>query len=79
MYEQKATNFTVQVNPDYCKECGFCFEVCKSNVFEQAKYLFVTGFRPTIVTNGQNCSLCYRCVQVCPDFAIEIVTVNAAP
>lgn len=73
-----ARKFEVVVNTEYCKECGYCAEVCGMKVFGPADYFNAKGYRPEEVKSSKWCCGCNKCFFACPDFAIDIREVTAA-
>jgi len=67
-----ARKFEVKVNTEYCKECGYCAEVCGMEVFGAADYFNTKGYRPEEVKSSDWCCGCFRCYFACPDFAIDV-------
>ena len=67
-----ARQFTVEVNPDLCKECGYCKEVCSLNVFSPSDTFNPSGYRPVTVKGTDRCVGCLKCLYICPDFALSI-------
>jgi len=67
-----ARRFDIIVNPDYCKECGYCAEVCQMEAFSPAETFNVKGYRPMECTSSDWCVGCLKCFFACPDFAIDI-------
>jgi len=67
-----ARRFEVKVNTEYCKECGYCAEVCGMEVFGAADYFNTKGYRPEEVKSSDWCCGCFRCYFACPDFAIDV-------
>ncbi len=72
-----ARQFIVVLNTDYCKECGYCSEVCGVETFGPAEFFNAKGYRPNEVKTSDWCVGCTRCYFSCPDFAIDIVEVTA--
>lgn len=64
--------FTVGVNPLFCKECGYCREVCSLNIFSPSEAFNPSGYRPVIAENTERCVGCLRCLYICPDFAVSV-------
>jgi len=64
--------FDVHVDPALCKECGFCKEVCRFDVFARTSEFNAGGYRPYRAENSQGCVGCLECFYVCPDFAITV-------
>ena len=71
-----ARRFQVLVNPDNCKECGYCAEVCKIGAFEPSDTFNVKGYRPMACAAPELCVGCLKCYYACPDFAIDINEVS---
>jgi len=72
-----ARQFMVVLNTDYCKECGYCSEVCEVETFGPADFFNAKGYRPNEVKSSDWCVGCAKCYFSCPDFAIDIVEVVA--
>lgn len=64
--------YTVEVNPVICKECGYCHEMCHMGIFATSDSFNASGYKPSIVTSSDHCVGCLKCLYVCPDFAITI-------
>ncbi len=64
--------FTVELDFEACKECGYCREVCHMGVFGQGTRFNAKGYRPLEVKNPDSCVGCMKCFWSCPDFCIEI-------
>lgn len=56
----------INLNRNYCKDCGICIEYCPQGVFGQDENA------RTIVAHQDNCIQCNICVYRCPDFALEL-------
>ncbi|PKN29163.1 MAG: hypothetical protein CVU64_09645 [Deltaproteobacteria bacterium HGW-Deltaproteobacteria-21] len=67
-----ARKFEVVLNTEYCKECGYCAEVCGVGTFGPADFFNAKGYRPQQVKTSDWCVGCSRCYFACPDFAIDI-------
>jgi NADPH-dependent glutamate synthase beta subunit-like oxidoreductase/NAD-dependent dihydropyrimidine dehydrogenase PreA subunit len=76
--ECDARKFEVVVNTDYCKECGYCLEVCGVNTFGPADGFNVKGYRPMESKTSDHCVGCFKCFFVCPDFAIDVHEVTSS-
>ncbi|UCF83950.1 MAG: FAD-dependent oxidoreductase [Desulfobacteraceae bacterium] len=72
-----ARRFEVILNVEYCKECGYCAEVCGVGTFGPADFFNAKGYRPEEVKSSDWCVGCFKCYFACPDFAIDIVEVTA--
>jgi 2-oxoglutarate ferredoxin oxidoreductase subunit delta len=56
----------ISIDPDLCKACGICVDLCPSSVFDRDEL-----GRPVVARLG-DCTSCLFCERHCPDFAIEI-------
>jgi len=72
-----ARRFEVVLNTEYCKECGYCAEVCGVNTFGAADFFNAKGYRPQEVKSSKWCVGCFKCYFACPDFAIDVREVKA--
>jgi len=72
-----AREFEVILNPEYCKECGYCEEVCDVGTFGPADFFNEKGYRPEEVKSSEWCVGCFKCFFACPDFAIDVKEVSA--
>ena len=72
-----ARRFEVVLNTEYCKECGYCAEVCGVNTFAPAEFFNAKGYRPQEVKSSKWCVGCFKCYFACPDFAIDVREVGA--
>ena len=72
-----ARKFEVILNTEYCKECGYCEEVCGVGTFGYADFFNAKGYRPEEVKNSDWCVGCFKCYFACPDFAIDVVELTA--
>ena len=64
--------YTVEVNPVVCKECGYCMEMCRMEIFAASDTFNAGGYKPAVVKSSDRCVGCLKCLYVCPDFAITI-------
>jgi NADPH-dependent glutamate synthase beta subunit-like oxidoreductase/NAD-dependent dihydropyrimidine dehydrogenase PreA subunit len=71
-----ARQFEVVVNPEHCKECGYCAEVCDMETFQPSETFNVKGYRPMECKSSDWCVGCMKCYFACPDFAIDIKEVT---
>lgn len=73
--------YTVEVNPIICKECGYCKEMCPMDIFGTSDTFNAGGYKPAVVRSSDRCFGCLKCLYICPDFAITIkeVTSNRCP
>ncbi len=65
--------YTVEVNPVVCKECGYCMEMCRMEIFAASETFNAGGYKPAVVKSSDGCVGCLKCLYVCPDFAITII------
>lgn len=72
-----ARKFEVVLNMEYCKECGYCAEVCGVGTFGPADIFNTKGYRPAEVKSSDWCVGCFKCYFSCPDFAIDVAEVTA--
>ena len=72
-----ARKFEVILNTEYCKECGYCAEVCGVDTFGPAASFNAKGYRPNEVKTSDWCVGCFKCFFACPDFAIDVVDMTA--
>ncbi len=57
-------------NPDWCKRCGICVEVCPVEVLE-------VGEKRIQIEHPDNCIGCENCEFSCPDYVLKVVKKNA--
>ncbi len=76
MQDTTQNKFEVELDYEACKECGYCRDVCKKEVFDQGDDFNVKGYRPMKARNQENCIGCMLCFYNCPDFCIEIKELN---
>ena len=74
--ECDARSFDVILNTEYCKECGYCSEVCGVGIFGSADTFNEKGYRPAEVKSSAWCVGCFKCYFACPDFAIDVKAVS---
>lgn len=71
-----ARKFEVRVNAEYCKECGYCAEVCKVDTFGPANFFNAKGYRPMECKSSDWCVGCFKCYFACPDFAVDVIEIT---
>jgi formate dehydrogenase beta subunit len=64
--------YTVEVNPVVCKDCGYCREMCHMDIFTTSDSFNASGYKPSVVKSSDSCVGCLKCLYVCPDLAITI-------
>ena len=72
-----AREFEVVLNVEFCKECGYCAEVCEVGTFGPADFFNEKGYKPEEVKTSDWCVGCFKCYFACPDFAIDIIEITA--
>ena len=72
-----ARKFEVVLNPENCKECGYCVEVCGVETFGPAESFNSKGYRPMECKSSDWCVGCFQCCFACPDFAIDVKEARA--
>ena len=72
-----ARKFEVVLNMEYCKECGYCAEVCDVGTFGPADVFNTKGYRPAEVKSSDWCVGCFKFYFSCPDFAIDVAEITA--
>ena len=63
---------TITINPDWCKGCKICVEICPKKVFAMSKNPAETGYFVAEVIHPEKCTACYECELHCPDMAIVL-------
>jgi indolepyruvate ferredoxin oxidoreductase, beta subunit len=68
-----STTSSVTVNAGWCKgaACSICVDVCPERVFVMGPESF------SVPANAGRCTGCNLCMKLCPDFAIEVTTIDA--
>jgi NAD-dependent dihydropyrimidine dehydrogenase PreA subunit len=61
--------FTLAVDPERCKGCATCVEVCPKGVFDLYRLDGAGGQRSRVARMG-DCEQCTACVKQCPEGAI---------
>jgi len=61
------------VDPNYCKGCGLCIEVCPAAIIVlDPDEMTAKGYHPAKLTDESKCTGCATCAIVCPDVAIKV-------
>ncbi|MDD4022127.1 4Fe-4S binding protein [Aminivibrio sp.] len=60
------------LDPEKCRGCGLCMDVCKRGVMEFREDTNSCGCRTVAVVHPEKCVLCGLCVAVCPVHGITI-------
>jgi NADPH-dependent glutamate synthase beta subunit-like oxidoreductase/NAD-dependent dihydropyrimidine dehydrogenase PreA subunit len=74
--ECDARKYTVALNTENCKECGYCASVCGVGTFGPANSFNTKGYRPMECKSSDWCVGCFKCYFACPDFAIDVKEAN---
>lgn len=74
-----AGRWDVVVAEEMCKACGFCLNVCPTDVFAWRATANRLGWFPMVVAHEENCVGCMLCYQICPDFCIAVGVKERAP
>ena len=67
-----AGKFSVTLARDMCKACGFCINVCPTDVFVWSTQVNVQSYFPVDVAHEDHCVGCMLCFQICPDFCLNV-------
>ena len=67
-----AGRWDVVIGEDMCKACGFCLNVCPTDVFAYRKAPNKIGWFPMYTAHEEHCIGCMLCYQICPDFCIDV-------
>ena len=62
----------IEINPNYCKGCLFCADVCPKDVIGVTDAVNEKGFQFAVPLRPENCVGCCMCAIMCPDAAIEV-------
>ena len=62
----------IQIQPVYCKGCGYCIDLCPKQVLARSEEMTNKGSFPPCVKEIERCTGCRICENVCPDFAIYV-------
>ena len=67
---EKKGKGTVFVQPEICKGCSFCIELCPTKAIAFSKGFNQKGYHFPIMLHEEKCSGCNLCGLFCPDYAI---------
>lgn len=60
-------SFAVEINFNWCKQCGLCYWICPTRALVKGELLY-----PKIEDEGK-CIGCMLCENICPEMAIDVV------
>ncbi len=66
----------IHVLDNRCKGCGFCVEYCPRNVLELSHDFNEKGYHFPVVPRPLDCVDCKLCQNICPEFAIFVLSEN---
>ncbi|MDR3211169.1 MAG: 4Fe-4S dicluster domain-containing protein [Planctomycetota bacterium] len=67
-----APTYTVEIDSEGCKGCGYCHLACPAGVFSLGEKTNRRGYRAYQVAQPEKCRGCRKCFLVCPDFCLEV-------
>jgi len=62
----------ITIDPEKCKECGFCITACPIKNIKMSSSLNKKGYHYAEIIDVNKCTGCGLCFQMCPDLCIEI-------
>lgn len=62
----------IEIDPEKCRGCGACLEVCARGVLEYGDGENSRGFTPVRAVHPENCVRCSLCAVLCNEKAILI-------
>lgn len=68
----RRARFLVRVDPQRCKGCRLCVDVCPRKVLAMSSDFNRKGLHFAVVDTQADCSGCRNCTVICPDVAIEL-------
>jgi len=61
------------IKEEICKGCGLCIEVCPKKIIAIALgRINSKGYKPSAITDINQCIACGMCAIMCPDSAIKV-------
>ena len=66
------SKFDVEINDGYCKGCGICVTVCKTDCLEIREGYNQSGYYVVEAVAIDKCTGCGACVKLCPEFAVTV-------
>ena len=68
----------VEIDRELCKGCYLCIQACTAKVLETDLELNTSGSHPAKPVNGDKCTACGNCYEVCPDVCIRVYELEGA-
>lgn len=62
----------IELNPRYCKSCGYCIRFCPKKVLEMGEERNRRGYFYPVIKVPEACISCGICASVCPEAAITL-------
>lgn len=62
----------VYVDPEMCKSCRLCVNLCPKHVFTLSVHVNKKGYNYAQPTNLDACVSCGMCEKLCPDLAVYV-------
>ncbi|MDR3290651.1 MAG: 4Fe-4S binding protein [Methanobrevibacter sp.] len=66
----------IQINPDLCKGCYICIEICPKSVYVISNVANKKDIKIPAPENEKDCITCHLCELECPDQAIYVEDKN---
>ncbi|MGB9700243.1 MAG: 4Fe-4S dicluster domain-containing protein [Thermodesulfobacteriota bacterium] len=70
--KEKKKQVKIDINPQWCKGCYICVEICPQKVLGKAAEISEKGFQQVVVVYPEKCTRCLQCEMLCPDLAINV-------
>jgi 2-oxoglutarate ferredoxin oxidoreductase subunit delta len=67
-----AVLYRILIDPERCKGCELCVEVCPRKVLAMGKTMNSRGYHYAVSERPEECIGCLQCADICPDVAIEV-------
>lgn len=68
----------IVIDPERCKACGLCLDVCPKGLLSIGDKLNRQGARYTVQSRPEQCIGCRLCAIMCPDLAILVYREEAS-
>ncbi|WP_394802045.1 4Fe-4S dicluster domain-containing protein [Segatella cerevisiae] len=66
----KKSKLVANVDTNRCRNCKYCEWICRRRVLESH---WISGKYTTFVNHPERCVGCGKCVEACPEDAIELI------